>query len=295
MKKISLILVLLLLFQAIPINSFNFAEDLTPEKLVNLTDEKIASLTDQQIITGITSDEDYPLSRSGKLYDNFKLEGTPIRTIDVSLNIDTFRKYKQIVYGNPFNSQDNYEGKILLKSEAKFLGFNNQGDPVTNDLYPGDSGGTEPPDKKWLFDDNEYERSWDQVSEKVAKDQDISELYRHMLTTDTINTDAVGSYTLSEILEKRMGNLTAYLDSPIELREKLESVAQLQMLPTFVSKGIFVMRHNTKGWEQYDTMEWKRLGQLHHSMTIIPEKETVVMLPEDDENLMGSSLSSLHL
>jgi hypothetical protein len=218
MRKISLILVLLLLFQAIPINSFNFAEDLTPEKLVNLSDEKIEDLTDQQIIDGITSDGDYPLSRDCYLYDNFKLDGRPIRTVHVSLNINTFRKYKQIVYGNLFNSQDNYEGKILPKSEAKFLGFNNQGDPVTNDLYPGDSGGTEPPDKKWLFGDNEYEKSWRQVSNKVAKDQDISELYRHMLTTDTINADAVGSYTLAEILKQEMGNLTAYLDRPMYLR-----------------------------------------------------------------------------
>jgi hypothetical protein len=105
-----------------------------------------------------------------------------------------------------------------------------------------------------------------------------------MLNSDTINDDVVGTYTLAEILYKKMGNLNRYLKSNVpKLREELESVVELQMLPTFESDGSFVMRRYKGRRKKYDTMGWPRFGKPEEYLTIEPEKEYIVMFPNQNE------------
>ncbi|MCT4660796.1 MAG: hypothetical protein N4A40_02970 [Tissierellales bacterium] len=279
MKKIAVILVFLLLIQAVPIDTFNYGEStMTINKLVSMSVAELSALTDKQIFEAITSSINYPPDTDGTLsYDG------RTRKERVDLNISSFRKYRQIIYGVPFDKQSDYGGKVLDKSEPKYLGFNKSGDPMTNDKYPGANLGEEPPNKKWIVRSNQHADSWRPFNDSS---DDKTELFNHMLKTDTINSDAVGRYTLEEILQKTdgMSNLSSLIGSNNEtLRQKLSSVAKLQSLPTFFSQGSFVMKHIHNKTEYYDTMEWDRIKSFKGSLTIEPEKKYILMLPEDDE------------
>jgi hypothetical protein len=285
MRKIAIVLTLLLLIQAIPIGSLAFASSLSPVDLVNMDEAEIEALSDTDIYNAITSSDKYPPAIDGILKYSGKTE-----MVKVNLNIDSYRKYRLIVYGVPFEKESNYNGKILPGSESKFLGFNEKGIPVTNDKYPSLPGDKEPYEKKWNHYSGQYKKSWQDVSNTDASGEDITALYKHLLLSGTINDDASDNYTLAYILYGVMGDLKKYLGGDEDtLREKLESVVQLQMLPTFVSKGSFKMTHNTvtdenpTGSKRYDTMEWERLGDIKEHLTIVPENKKIIMLPEQDE------------
>ncbi|MCT4631098.1 MAG: hypothetical protein N4A76_00005, partial [Firmicutes bacterium] len=285
MRKIAIVLTFLLLMQAIPIGSLAFASSLSPVDLVNMDEAEIEALSDTDIYNAITSSDNYPPTVEAKLKN-----GGSTDNVTVSLNINSYRKYRLIVYGVPFEKESKYPGKTLPGSEPKFLGFNEKGIPVTNDKSPSLPGDKEPYEKKWNHYTNQYEKTWTDVSNTDASGQDISALYKHLLLSGTINDDASDNYTLAYILYGVMGDLKKYLGGDEDtLREKLESVVQLQMLPTFVSKGSFKMTHNTvtddnpSGSKRYDTMEWERLGDINEHLTVVPEKKKIVMFPDQDE------------
>ncbi|MCT4632135.1 MAG: hypothetical protein N4A76_05290, partial [Firmicutes bacterium] len=241
MRKIAIALVISILFQAIFISKSDFAENDSINKLGSMNDIELSKLTDDEIFLIITSSKDYPERIGAKLRYNGSTSGDYDISKMVNLNISSYRKYRKIVYGLPFDQQKNYPGTVLYGSESKYIGFNNQGNAVTNDKYPGDSEGDEPPDKDWIEAPKKYKESWELFDRSSLEDEEKISMYDHMLNSDTINDDAVGTYTLAEILYKKMGNLNRYLKSNVpKLREELESVVELQMLPTFESDGSFV-------------------------------------------------------
>lgn len=259
MKKISYILLIVMIFQVIfPLYSL-YAENDEIRKLGSMSDIEISHLSDSDILGMITSSDDYPVGIEALIRCNENTQGAYDRKEYVEININTYRKYRKIVYGVPFDQQRNYPGLTIEGSQSKYLGFNNQGNAVTNDKYPGDSEGDEPPDKDWIVEENKHFKTWKMLDGSSLEDKEKLLMYDHMLNSDTINDDAIGTYTLAEILYKKMGNLNRYLKSNVtKLREELESVVELQMLPTFESDGSFVMRRLKGNRIKYDTMGWPR-------------------------------------
>ncbi|MCT4631341.1 MAG: hypothetical protein N4A76_01225, partial [Firmicutes bacterium] len=241
MKKLSYLLIIVIIFQAICPEYMLFAADDDIRRLNSMSEVELSHLSDIEIIEMITSSDDYPLGIDALIRFNEGTQGGYDRKEYVEINVITYRKYRKIVYGKPFDQQRNYPGITIQGSEAKYLGFNNQGNAVTNDRFPGDSEGDEPPDKEWISSKKQYRRTWDILDKSSLEDNEKISMYDHMLNSDTINDDAVGTYSLAEILYKKMGNLNRYLKSNVpKLREELESVVELQMLPTFESDGSFV-------------------------------------------------------
>jgi hypothetical protein len=283
-RKLSIILIVFILFNIFFVDVRCFAENSSIKRLESMSNVEISHLTDEEIKTAIISSDDYFDSVSAYLRYGETTSGDYDERINVALNISSYRKYRKIIYGQPFERQNNYPGVVLHGSEPKYIGFNVFGNAVTNDKYPGDSEGDEPPEKDWIMDLGQYSDSWEIFSRSSLEDDEKISMYDHMLNSDTINDDAVGTYTLAEILNKKMGNLNRYLKSNIsKLREELESVVELQMLPTFESDGSFVMGRYKGRRKKYDTMGWPRFGEPEEYLTIEPEKEYIVMFPNQNE------------
>jgi hypothetical protein len=157
MKRISKMVILIMLLQCLCLPDYNYLESWTVSNLKTITDNELSKLSDDEIKSIIISSDDYTETVVGKIRTNETSEGNVDRRIyNLELNVSVYRKYKKIVYGKPFNYQRDYPGKKIQGQETKYLGFNNLGNPVTNDKYPGNSRGIEPPDKVWNYYSNRY-------------------------------------------------------------------------------------------------------------------------------------------
>ncbi len=168
------------------------------------------------------------------------------------------------VYGDPnsFNlfvsipKQEWKENHTLKTHEPRYLGFNVNGDPVSNDNFPNDfivDGN--PLNRNYLFLNSNLD-SWDL--------QDYSEFqYARLFTDDLYNDDGdnkASPYTSKDIMESN-GLQTS----------KFKGYTELQVLPTNVSKGTLVWSHAINGKTLYDTMEI-----LPNKQTIFPETNLAV-------------------
>lgn len=221
----------------------------------------------------VVTDSTYPrfstLSADDKLIiTGLASAGTPLKNIKGQyLALEIYKRYGLTVYQNANTCHENFGfGGTMLRNETipnpdladrdkrrpeyRYLGYNLNGDLVTNDEYLNDTGSVEASSlltKKWIAS-SEMSKSWKGVNTLIADP---------MFTTPFQSTDMIGSenkdgYTAGDVLANAVGQ--AYSSAVLS---KYQDRSLLGSPLTISSDGSIKLRHKVGSQYYYNSLVFK--------------------------------------